>query len=274
MIAAVLASSTTDFRLVWQGWLLPATLSAAFLLLALFYERIRRVDDGRIAETLHETAILIAYGPPAAAVSYLILAPALPLQDQLFTAIDAALGFSWLDWHAWVQSRPSSLPHIAVLLIFTGLTGRTNRSRELNALLIATSLPIVMISGLVPAAGALAHHGVALEKAVHLAHFEGLREGVFRVIDPRQLEGIITFPSFHTAIALILVWVARGLPIVFWPTVVLAAGQLVSIPTEGGHYLVDMLGGATITIAAIALLRHPRPPGPSAPTSRAGRPSS
>lgn len=270
MVTAVLASSATEFRLVWQGWLLPATLSGGFLLLALFYERIRRVDDGRIAETLHETAILIAYGPPAAALSYLILAPALPLQDQLFTAIDAALGFSWLDWHAWVQSRPgvegvlaffyaSSLPHIAVLLIFTGLTGRTDRSRELNALLIATSLPIVMISGLVPAVGALAHHGVALEKAVHLAHFEGLREGVFRVIDPRQLEGIITFPSFHTAISIILVWVARGLPIVFWPTVVLAAGQLVSIPTEGGHYLADMLGGAAITVAAIALLRRTQP---------------
>ena len=262
-------SVATEFELVWKSWLLPAGLATAFIALSWFYTKVRRADDGRIAETLHETAILIAYGPSAAALSYIVVAPALPLLDAQFAAMDLALGFDWPAWYRWVEARPavetmlailyaSSLPHIAVMLISTGLIGRTDRTRELNALLIVTSLPMVLMSGITPAMSAWIHHDLGLEKAYHLAHVTGLRDGSFRVLEVGQLLGIITFPSFHTAISLVLLWVSRGIPWLFWPSAFMGIGVLVSIPSEGGHYLVDMLAAAAITGAAILFVRQRR----------------
>lgn len=260
--AIAIADALTDFRVLWANWALAATACAALLALSWFYARFRETPDRRIAETLHETALLLAYGPPAAALSYVVLGAGLPLADPDLARLDRALGFDWPGWYRTLESAPalqralswfyhSSLAHMAILLIATGLTGRVERTRELNALLIATSLPIVLISGLVPAASAWIHHGVGLEKAYHIEVVTGLRDGSFRVLDATQMLGIITFPSFHTAIALVLAWVSRGIAWLFWPTALVNVGVLLSIPSEGGHYLVDMLAAAAITLAAI-----------------------
>lgn len=276
MLATLLVSVSTEFRLAWRSWLLPAALIGMLLLLGWFYDTVRRVDDGRIAETLHETALLTAYGPPAAALSYIVIAPALPLMDAHFAAADLALGFDWPALYRWVEENPgvrqalsffyaSSLPHIGAVLIATGLTGRTSRTRELNSLLIATSLPMVLISGLLPALGAWVHFGIGLEHAFPLDHVLGIREGTFRLLEVGNLLGIIAFPSFHTAITLVLVWVTRGLPWLFWPSVLLGVGQLFSIPIVGGHYLVDMLAAGIITVLAVAIL-HGRQRSPAQST--------
>lgn len=276
MLATLLVTVSTEFRLAWKSWFLPMALIGMLLLLGWFYDTVRRVDDGRIAETLHETALLTAYGPPAAALSYIVIAPALPLMDAHFAAADLALGFDWPAIYLWIEENPevrralsffyaSSLPHIGVVLILTGLTGHTHRARELNALLIATSLPMIFISGALPAMSAWVHHGLGLEHAYHLEHVKGLRDGTFRLLEVGNLLGIITFPSFHTAITLVLVWVCRGIPWLFWPTVLIGIGQLVSIPVAGGHYLVDMLAAAIITVITVAVL-HGRQPSPAQPT--------
>jgi len=254
------------FRPNWGSWIAIGLLIAGFLALSWFYARIRRVDDGRIAETLHETAILAACGPPLAALSYVMAATGEPLMDARFEAMDLALGFDWKAWYEWVASSPaldtalsvlyaSSLPHIAIMLVATGLTGRVERARELNRLLLWSALPVVLISGLVPAIGAWVHHGLGLERAYHLEVVSALREGGARELAVGQLLGIITFPSFHTVIAIVLVWVSRGIGWLFWPTLAVNTGVLMSIPSAGGHYLVDILAGTAVAIGAILLNR-------------------
>jgi hypothetical protein len=271
LLVALATGAPVGFRWHWFSWAAIGLLIAGFLSLSWFYARIRRVDDGRIAETLHETAILAACGPPAAALSYVAAAAGLPLMDSHFEALDLALGFDWKAWYLWVEASPAvektlsvlydtSLPHIAIVLIATGLTGRTDRARELNHLLLWTALPVVLVSGLVPAMSAWIHHGLGLEKAYHLAAVSALRDGSVRELAVGELLGIITFPSFHTVIAVVLVWVCRGIGWLFWPTLAVCAGVLLSIPTEGGHYLVDMLAGAAIAVAVIWLGHRRRAP--------------
>lgn len=267
LATAIVAGLTAGFSFVWSSWLATIAIVGVFMGLAWIYEVVRKVDDGRISETFHETALLIAYGPPAAAISYIVIAPGLPLMDARFAAMDLALGFDWPTYYRWVTERPvvdsilkmfymSSLPHIAVMLIATGLSGRTCRTRELNMLLIATSLPIVLISGITPAVSAWVHHGYGEENAYHLTHFLGLRDGSFRRLEVGELLGIITFPSFHTSISMVLIWVSRGIPWLFWPTLVVGMGQLVSIPAIGGHYLVDMIAAAILGVITIASLQR------------------
>lgn len=270
MATGLIAGIPMGFRWAWGSWALIGALTIALLAMSWFYTHVRKLDDLRIAETLHETAILVAYGPPAAALSYIAVGAGLPLADETFATLDQAMNMDWSAWYRTVHAQPvlasalsllyhSSLMHIGVALIATGLIGRTERTRELIALLIWTSLPMVVISGLMPALSAWVHYGLGLEKAYHLAHILSLRDGSFRLLEVGNMEGIITFPSFHTAISLVLIWVSRGIAWLFWPTAAIGIGVLASIPSEGGHYFVDMLAGALITVAAVAVMSRVRP---------------
>ena len=261
-IVTLVLGFALGFHLDWASWAISASLTGFLGALALNYTSLRRVGDGRLGETLHEIALLSAYAPCVAALSYVLTAAALPLRDSELATIDASLGFDWPAWYEFVSAWPalesllralylSSVPHILLVLLATGAIARTDRARELNRLLIATSLLMVMISALVPALCAWVYYGQGLEKAYHLAHVTALRDGTLRELGVGTLLGIVTFPSFHTAIAIILVWVTRAIAWLFWPTLLVNVGVLVSIPSEGGHHLIDIIAGALITALVI-----------------------
>jgi hypothetical protein len=74
-------------------------------------------------------------------------------------------------------------------------------------------------------------------------------------ISPKELRGLVGFPSYHTLQALVLAWYARHLPWWRWVALALNAAVLVAVPIQGGHHLVDMAGGVAITLIAAALAR-------------------
>lgn len=281
----MLVGRLLGFSILSRGWIGIGILVCALAGLSWFYSRWRRIDDGSLAETLEELSILAAYAPVVASLSYVLAAVAMPLVDPQLAELDRLVGLDWPAWYRLVSSFPtlesalallyrSSLVHIVLLLLALGLLGRRDRARELNMLLITTSFPMVVLSGFLPAQSAWIQYDMGLEKAYHLSQFESLRSGTLRVLEPGTLLGIVTFPSFHTAIALTLVWVTRGIAWLFWPTLVVNLGVLVSIPSEGGHYFIDAFAGALLTGAAIsAAARRARlnravaytPPAPTRP---------
>ena len=76
-----------------------------------------------------------------------------------------------------------------------------------------------------------------------------------------EMAGIVSFPSYHTILALLLPYAARGSG---RPGAVLLLWNLAMMPSIvpiGGHYLTDQLGGTALTCAVIAAdraLRHVR----------------
>jgi membrane-associated phospholipid phosphatase len=70
-------------------------------------------------------------------------------------------------------------------------------------------------------------------------------------ISPADVRGLIGFPSYHGALALIVVWYARSLPRLFWPLLAVNSLMLVATPVQGGHHLVDVL--ASFPVAALAI---------------------
>ena len=60
------------------------------------------------------------------------------------------------------------------------------------------------------------------------------------------MQGIVTFPSYHTVLAILFVYTHRGLRWTFPPVAVLNGLMLAAIPSVGGHYVVDMIGGALV----------------------------
>jgi hypothetical protein len=232
-----------------------------------FYTRIRVLPDQRIAETMHASGVLIAYTAVAAPLSYLMTSLALPTVDSMLVSADGWFGFDWPAWSWWVAAHPplqsilsilydSSLIQVVIATIVLGFLGRVSHVREMMAGLILTSLPIIIISGLAPAASAWVYFREDLDRAYHLAHFVGLRDGSYRTLAASDMVGLITFPSFHTAIVLIVPWACRNVTWLFWPTCIANLGVLVSIPSEGGHYLSDMVAAAILTAAVLWWLQR------------------
>jgi len=68
------------------------------------------------------------------------------------------------------------------------------------------------------------------------------------------MKGVIAFPSFHAVLAVLFTYAHRH-SATFAPMAALNAVMLVSIPSEGGHYLVDVFGGIAVAIVAILAVR-------------------
>jgi len=77
-------------------------------------------------------------------------------------------------------------------------------------------------------------------------------------LNEANLSGIVQFPSFHAAAAVILTYSARG---VKWLLAVLApVNALVILATLpcGGHYLVDTIAGLAVAVISILIVRKTR----------------
>jgi membrane-associated phospholipid phosphatase len=63
-------------------------------------------------------------------------------------------------------------------------------------------------------------------------------------------------PSFHTVIAIVLIYVHRPPARSFRIVATLSGVMLLSVPWAGNHYLSDMIVGAAIAAGSIALVRR------------------
>jgi len=107
-----------------------------------------------------------------------------------------------------------------------------------------------------PAEGAWAYYGVAhLVDAYYLPDFYALRAREMPEIVMAKTTGIIQFPSFHAAVALIFIYESRGIRILFPACMGLNALMIISTPTWGGHHLSDVLAGLAVVPCAIFILR-------------------
>jgi len=65
----------------------------------------------------------------------------------------------------------------------------------------------------------------------------------------------VTFPSFHTAMALTYIWGFRNTGPIGWGATLLNIVMLCAIPWIGGHYLVDMIAGAAVMLVSLAIVK-------------------
>lgn len=79
------------------------------------------------------------------------------------------------------------------------------------------------------------------------------------------LDGIVSFPSFHTVLGVIAIYAVRDTRWLLAFIVPLNATMIVSTMPVGGHHLADVLAGAGLTLAAILVVRRQKenPPGVS-----------
>ncbi len=92
----------------------------------------------------------------------------------------------------------------------------------------------------------------------YVAQMAALRDGALRVIDLGDVQGLVVFPSFHAALAVICAAVAQErwiVPVWGFNLLIVAAS-----PAIGGHYFVDILAGILLACITVGLV-HERPRG-------------
>jgi PAP2 superfamily len=266
VIAAMIMVDAVGLRLVGMrlaaDGLVRLTLAVVVLLvLAVIYGRLRPRE--RLADLAQTGVQLLLLFAAAGVLSYTLTVTALPLQDDLFARGDALLGFDWLAWFRAVTAQPllrsvlhlayiTATPQLVAMAIYLALTGQGARNAELIWTLAISLIVIIPLSALLPGAGAFVRYDVvAVVDAPFVPEFAMLRAGALTMVDLNQLQGVITFPSFHTTLAVLYPYVVRGNRRVFVGCALLNLMMLLSIPSEGGHYLVDVFAGALIAAVAI-----------------------
>jgi hypothetical protein len=246
-----------------------ALVSLGFAAGGLFYIRVRK--SPHLAAMLWGAAFLIGFSAAMNLLNYFLLTVAGPRIDVLLAHIDAALG---IDWPAMVTAMTahrianlvllvaygSSMPQILLLL---GCLGWKERSADIYEFCLALAISAMITVGfwaVFPSIGAFTIYELpaGVYRQLHLmndsryAHdLIGLLTNGPGRISPYELKGLIAFPSFHTIMAVLVVWYVRSfrgivLALLAWNAVVLA-----SIPIHGGHHVIDIPAG--IAVAAVSI---------------------
>ncbi len=279
LLLTTLVIAADALGIAFGGWHLVArdfaVLAAALAALALPLLAPRYRHDPRIAPALRCAALLLVFQAAAACLSYLLIALAPPLTDATLARWDAALG---IDWRVLRQSQAalpalaqivlsaaydSGLPQILAVVLYLGFSGRGDRLHDFMNRYAAVTLLVILLSAPIPAAGAFKHFG--LGPAADLWHFEALRDGGLRTLSLQAMQGLISMPSLHAAMAVLLAQALFATPL-RWPALALNALMLAATPVLGGHYVVDVIAGMAVAAAAIAW----RPSRPSRPSRHLG----
>jgi hypothetical protein len=277
-IAIILAILVIDFAWIalrgfafdWSGTLKLALVLPLLLGVAEVYRRWR--PNPRFSIMTRETAWLLAFSAAAAVLSNLVVTADLPLIDGRLAAIDRLFGFDWPAYYAFMTSAPygglaasvlyvSALPMVAFAVIGLSFMGRPDRAQEMVLAAMIGAILAIVISGLLPSSGALAYFrpdeaALAHRPIVDLAYkqtFFDLRDGAATVFSLDGIKGLIAFPSYHATLSVLGVLAFRGMARFFWPLFVLNAGVLLTTPVEGGHHLIDAIGGTLVAVAALWL---------------------
>jgi PAP2 superfamily len=235
---------------------------------------IRLVCD-RACLAIHAMTFAFLLFASVVAFTYLSASLAWPFQDVHLAMLDRLLRFDWLHFLSLTNAIPglpavlvfaykSSGIQLLVVYLVLGLAGYRARLAESCALLAMTSLLTVIVNWAVPAAGAYVHYAPAQElfsgfsEAAGVWHYDlllRLRLEPAPPFDLARIEGLVTFPSFHTALAILTTHAVRGFRYVFPPVALLNTLVIIATLPEGGHHLVDLIAGASIAVGVIALLR-------------------
>lgn len=221
-----------------------------------------------VMETLSVGVALSVLG---LASSYLATSLSLPLADQFLVSSDQKLGFDgaafirWVDSHEWLawflmQAYASFAFQLVLLPLILILAGQPGRGVGLVLSYAIVCYTASFISIWFPAVAANVTYGIdgttlqsinAQFGFAFLDQFHAVRNQAEFLLSLDKAQGILTFPSVHTATAVICAVSMLTVPWLRYPILLLNVGMATSTLSHGGHYLVDVLAGAILAVLSI-----------------------
>jgi hypothetical protein len=153
----------------------------------------------------------------------------------------------------------SSSPLIVSIAVFLAITRRFEQLWVLAAVFATTVLFCTAISAVIPARGAFAYFDYQADLLgrlppgagiYHLPKFDYYRHDPSPVISFGQVQGVVTFPSFHCCLALMTIFASKGIrwlspALLVWNVLV-----IVSTLPIGGHFAIDIPAGVVVWLVA------------------------
>ncbi|HTO31987.1 MAG TPA: phosphatase PAP2 family protein [Pararhizobium sp.] len=230
-------------------------------------------NEARIAAPVTAAGLFILLSIAGSVFNYLLLPVRFTPIDDFLLRSDAALGFDWPSFAAWMSHYPAivsvlgsvyqtSLIQMIAVILLLGFSGKLLLlHRFLLTGILGALLAIVFwfffpsfgtsyiydvstITG--PGAALIVDSGYGQELKHLAAH------GV-TALTPEKVLGLIAFPSVHTLMACMSVFFLRWSRVYFPVAACLNLMMLPAIILHGGHHLSDVVGGLALFCVAYSL---------------------
>ncbi len=244
-------------------------LDAILIGLGQFYRRL----EGRDSAAAGFTAFgLLLLGSQALVLFNSMLLPyRFHGMDQILANIDGAMGFVWADYVIAMSAYPafcaflktvygSTFIQIVLALILLSLAGRPEDVRKLTLANFTGGLIVICIWSLFPSSTPVAFQPLPPEISsivdLKLDREYGLKlvqlsyEGISQ-FTPGQKLGMVGFPSFHTVMALLVVFYAGKVRFMRIPLIGWNMFMLLAIPLHGAHNVIDVIAGFAVAALAV-----------------------
>jgi hypothetical protein len=249
-----------------RGAMLLAVLATVWVN---FYLTPGREQEWFIAELVFVLGMILVLTNLASLFQYAAVALGLPYADPWLAAADAAIGVHVPTLAVWTGSHPrlntiltwAYFSFAPQMLIMVGILAvARDRVRVLEFGFHFHFCLMVSVAALVPfpAVCPPAHYGFT--PTIDMTHLIGqikqLHEGALRVVRFDELEGLVSFPSFHVAGALATTWALRGRR--WWFPLFAGLNLLLVFSTfmTGVHYIVDVIASFPLFAASVLLYRR------------------
>lgn len=211
--------------------------------------------------------------------NHLMMSLPMPMADRLLLSWDAALGFDWNAYARFAGAHEASRAFlifaynvlygvgIGCILLLAIAMGKGERVDELAYLATVGGLACITLAAFFPAEAAWYTAATPETKALlggeaapgWLGQLMALRGGSPLALDSETLQGLSTFPSYHTCLGLIVAWCSRGSWLGAAGGSAAGLSVIAATPVFGGHYLSDLLGGAAVMAVLILLWQRLKP---------------
>lgn len=248
----------------------PVAIFAIFATSAALYDWIRK--DACISSMLFGFGFVTIYGALLNVISYFGLTIAGPRIDNFLASIDRLAGVYWPALIAFAARYPAvnnillyvyqlSVWQTVVVIAALGRKDRVGTVEQLCLALVLCGIVTIGVWIMFPSFGAITVYGLpaGIAGKLPLSLDQNYAHELLRLwtdgpglISPLTVKGLVGFPSFHTAQAVIVVWYARRIGVLFYPFLAFNVLTILSTPIQGGHHVIDVAGG--FAVAALAIL--------------------
>ena len=269
--AAVAMSDWVGLSIDWRSFT-PFAVFAVCVLCLLAYVIKRRLVLLKAPLELLFLSTLI--GVPILVLSFCAMRLNFSLADNEFADADTLMGFSSrslisavgknvLLANALELSYRSFAIQLLLIPFWLSLTGSIERAYLFITSFIVLCLIAIAVAIFLPALGTYRHFGLTASDLGHISpHFgtcflpalEAVRSDPGFVLTFGTSSGIIAFPSVHAATAVLCAWAMSASAKLGPLMLVVNVFMFVSAVTHGAHYLVDVLAGLLVAIAAIGIV--------------------
>jgi hypothetical protein len=238
-----------------------------FLAVSCCYRRLR--PDPSISLSTEACAQLTLILSLGGALSYPLATAGFPYCDALLNGADRWMRLDWRTYLHFINDNPTlavltCLAYRSMLFQFTVLAlvlVAASRVMRLQQYVLASGLALCLtlaVFTLLPAGGIYSFLQIQPAEFANLSPImthnqilllDALRTGQQTRVE--QIEGLITFPSFHAVWAILFAWGFYPIKQLRFGAIMLNLFVIASTPIQGAHYFIDIVGGAAVAGIAI-----------------------